>query len=701
MNYHRNNNIPADRWNSPIDKHLSPLHYLHQQVIPNLDAAKVYEGQFKQLNPFTLSGRCPECNDINGFIVDRVTLRYHCNSCDISGEVMSYVNGGEFQSKMILKKLSKLIKMSSVTLDEERKTWFLENKKGKRKEWLSELKRDNSINEFFIKANQELLAQFTTENSLPEILKSNGINRGNVSNLILGYYPSGNKKLTELLLKAKVPEMDVEEWSYSIVFGIRDQFGIVQCCWLQELGETENYCIDLATGNPSSLMLTGTELITDLSTNHIYIFDNPIKAVALQASGFRNVRGIVGNEDDSVNPFWERDCWKSIECVTLIVDMEGVISRSILNAIKLWTKSKSTIELDVAFIDQEKLIESVSTQKQLYNVGDESDVATIVLDMRMNAVEFLVSMHVLGRVNICSNSNDKDKAIKESKELLAYCEDKLDQVTVNRIIDKICNTTGTKKKAYQSDLEKYKRKLGFTTTTSPSHRSQSSWLILEPMFENAEYFKTQANELFISMEIEGIFKVVEIDKRNSQLEQLLSDEYFKRTNSYATPNTIRKVIGRLTGKAINTTKTVEAHSRIAWLEDKIYLDLHDVNGKWVEISANGWVIRNDRCPILFRYPPGMKPLPEPVNGGKIDQLKQFINCQDPTDFVLIIGWLVGVFSQGSYAHLVLLGQAGSAKSTMMKILAGLIDPSVKISMQISSKTSDISLSLALSEILCK
>jgi hypothetical protein len=74
----------------------------------------------------------------------------------------------------------------------------------------------------------------------------------------------------------------------------------------------------------------------------------------------------------------------------------------------------------------------------------------------------------------------------------------------------------------------------------------------------------------------------------------------------------------------------------------------------------------------------MLPLPEPKPNGSIQDLAPFINYGKRETFGLLAGWLVGIFSRGPYAHIVLHGEKGSAKSSVMKYLCCIVDPSVKV-----------------------
>jgi hypothetical protein len=118
--------------------------------------------------------------------------------------------------------------------------------------------------------------------------------------------------------------------------------------------------------------------------------------------------------------------------------------------------------------------------------------------------------------------------------------------------------------------------------------------------------------------------------------------------------------------------------RIADHEGRIYLDLADTEWQVVEISADGWAVVAD-SPVRFRRPKGMQALPKPVPGGSIAQLRKFINVGSNSNWVLCVSWLLAAFrATGPYPILIVQGEQGSAKSTLVKVLRRIIDPSAAL-----------------------
>ena len=117
----------------------------------------------------------------------------------------------------------------------------------------------------------------------------------------------------------------------------------------------------------------------------------------------------------------------------------------------------------------------------------------------------------------------------------------------------------------------------------------------------------------------------------------------------------------------------ELFIRVAAAEGKIYLDLANDQSQVVEIDANGWKIISN-APVRFRRTKAMQPLPVPISGGDLDDLKELCNVDD-TGLILIVSWLLSALrGQGPFPVLEVLGEQGSAKSTLARILRSLVDP---------------------------
>ena len=117
-------------------------------------------------------------------------------------------------------------------------------------------------------------------------------------------------------------------------------------------------------------------------------------------------------------------------------------------------------------------------------------------------------------------------------------------------------------------------------------------------------------------------------------------------------------------------------TRVAAVEDRVYIDL--CNNRWqaIEVSPSGWHVVDD-VPVKFRRSKDMGALPIPARRGGISELRPFLNCGSDDNWVLVVSWLVcALRGKGPFPILALLGSQGTAKSTTAGMLKSLTDPAV-------------------------
>ena len=114
--------------------------------------------------------------------------------------------------------------------------------------------------------------------------------------------------------------------------------------------------------------------------------------------------------------------------------------------------------------------------------------------------------------------------------------------------------------------------------------------------------------------------------------------------------------------------------RVAQHDGKIYIDPCNDNWSCTEISSAGFC-EIEQSPIRFVRSKGMRELPLPKEGGKLEDIAKFLNVSDNDVFVLIISWLSAALrGAGPYPILIVSGEQGSSKSTFSKVLRAIIDP---------------------------
>jgi hypothetical protein len=138
-------------------------------------------------------------------------------------------------------------------------------------------------------------------------------------------------------------------------------------------------------------------------------------------------------------------------------------------------------------------------------------------------------------------------------------------------------------------------------------------------------------------------------------------------------------LGHFEGIALHEGEERDVFVRVGRAAEALYIDLGDNSLSVVQITAAGWQIVQ-RGPIPFVRPAGLRALPCPVSGGRLDELRGVLNLgageAGDERWALISAWLVGTLHpQGPYPVLWLSGEQGSAKSAAARYLRAIVDPS--------------------------
>jgi hypothetical protein len=157
------------------------------------------------------------------------------------------------------------------------------------------------------------------------------------------------------------------------------------------------------------------------------------------------------------------------------------------------------------------------------------------------------------------------------------------------------------------------------------------------------------------------------------LRRRLREEY--QRSAYG--DAVAVAIEEIESKAIFDGPLMAVAVRVAGDEGgAIYLDLADASWRAVRITKDGWTVE-DNPTVRFIRPRGLLPLPIPIRGGSINDLRPFLNVANESDFVLIVAWTLAAFKpKGPYPILAVNGEQGTGKSTAQRIVKATVDPNV-------------------------
>ena len=192
--------------------------------------------------------------------------------------------------------------------------------------------------------------------------------------------------------------------------------------------------------------------------------------------------------------------------------------------------------------------------------------------------------------------------------------------------------------------------------------------------ESAELFHTSDKDAYATIQICNHRETWPI--KSKIFKQWLSREYYQETRTSANSQALQDALGVLEAKALFDGEEKPVHIRIAEFDGSIYLDLTNEAWEAVEITSTGWQVATNP-PVRFRRTKGMKPLPLPLAGGSIEELRPFVNLATDEDWTLFCCSLVQYLRPcGPYPISVFNGEQGSAKSTTQRVMRSLIDPNL-------------------------
>lgn len=206
---------------------------------------------------------------------------------------------------------------------------------------------------------------------------------------------------------------------------------------------------------------------------------------------------------------------------------------------------------------------------------------------------------------------------------------------------------------------------------TPKEERKSAGDRLLEIAKAAIYFHTSDKVAYADIYIDGNRRTYAI--RSKAFRLWLSSQYLESTEKGIGAQTLQDTLSTLEAIAIFRGETREVHLRTAEHQGKIYLDLGTEDWQAMEVDTSGWRVILEP-PVRFWRPDSLLPLPHPVEGGSLNELKELLNV-DGSSWILIITFLLFCFCPGkTYPVLVISAHRGSGKTAAAEIIKGLIDP---------------------------
>ena len=139
-------------------------------------------------------------------------------------------------------------------------------------------------------------------------------------------------------------------------------------------------------------------------------------------------------------------------------------------------------------------------------------------------------------------------------------------------------------------------------------------------------------------------------------------------------NAVRDARQALEARAFFDRIQHHAPLRVVEHDGDIYLDQGRRNWSAIKVTSAGWeVVAGAPVPILRGKRTAA--LIEPSRNGDFGPLRRVLKRLDDDDFILFISWcLQALVPSGPYPILIISGEAGSGKSTLVRLAQRLVDP---------------------------
>jgi 5S rRNA maturation endonuclease (ribonuclease M5) len=157
--------------------------------------------------------------------------------------------------------------------------------------------------------------------------------------------------------------------------------------------------------------------------------------------------------------------------------------------------------------------------------------------------------------------------------------------------------------------------------------------ILVGLAVDAVLFHDADGNCYVSILVDGHRENLRIRSRGFR--NWLVRKFYETHEKPPGSQALSDALGVLEAKAQFEGEEHETHVRLAEANDKVYLDLCNDEWEVVEVDGEGSrVVTNP--PVKFIRSKGMLPLPLPVDGGSIEELREFINIDSDESWVLLV-----------------------------------------------------------------
>lgn len=230
--------------------------------------------------------------------------------------------------------------------------------------------------------------------------------------------------------------------------------------------------------------------------------------------------------------------------------------------------------------------------------------------------------------------------------------------------------------------------------------TQATLLVELALANGAEPFHDAAGEAYLTITRDGHRETFPMRSRAARA--WLAALQYRTTASAPSAAALADAIGTLEGRALFSGQSHEPAVRVAEAAGRLYLDLGRPDFSCVELTPSGWrVLAQPPAAVRFRRPRGLGALPLPERGGRLDELRQFLNLASDADFVLAVAFVVAALRPNVPAPILLLqAEQGAGKSTTARAIRSIVDANVNALRAAPTDIRDLAIAASHNLMLC-
>lgn len=215
--------------------------------------------------------------------------------------------------------------------------------------------------------------------------------------------------------------------------------------------------------------------------------------------------------------------------------------------------------------------------------------------------------------------------------------------------------------------------------------------------DKLDIYRTNMDEVYVKLNINN--RISHLNVGSDKFKRWITLEYYSKTKRMPSTENIGKAVNLIKAKSMLQDQ-VTIGKRCSVIDENIYYDLMNNKGEVVKVSKDGWTITtNSEC--IFDSNTSMKEQVRPIEYESLDILDKYFRYKDTNHLILQKIALVSLFIDNIQRPIcVLHGEKGSAKTSTMKLIRNIVDPSSVPTTSLPRTVDDLAVTLSNQYLIC-